>query len=135
MQLKLMLGVMVAAMAAGCTLPRPQYGDGRAGPVALDPLVESFAATLDKQAPGTGAGDRVRGWFATASLERVPPGYEIEWEAFLDGLKIDESRIQRIPRLRVKNPSAPVVVVEPAADQDDPLTELGGLLKGKPDGQ
>lgn len=84
---------LVASLAAGCGTIR--YGDGKAGPIPLDPAVQALADAADSNAPGSGA--KVREWFAEAKRERVPTGYRVRWETLLDGQPIDAARLSKRP--------------------------------------
>lgn len=90
----LVLGA-AASLLGACSTAR--YGDGKAGPIPLDPLVEKVAAAADAKVPG--AGDKVKAYFAGAKAERVPTGYRIRYETLLDGQPIDVARITKRPVL------------------------------------
>lgn len=98
----------VAVLCMGCASMK--YGDGKVGPVPLDPAVDALAKAIDKNAPGSG--NYVREWFAVSGIERVPAGYVVVWDSYLNGAKINEADIVRTPRLAVRDGgNAPPVVV------------------------
>ena len=105
----ILLGIIALFLLATTGCGTMRYGDGRVGPVALDPAVGRLSDAMDQRFPGSG--ELVRGWFADAKLERVPPGWEVVWDSYLpDGTKIDRGSIRDVPRLQPKAEAAAVVV-------------------------
>lgn len=101
---------LAAGLLAGCA--SLGYGDGKVGPVPLAPAVQAVASAADAKIPGSG--QKINDWFASSLRDRVPPGYALVWDSFLDGKPIDRSRIVDVPRLAPVDGS-PVVVVNPPA--------------------
>lgn len=120
MKRQMTLAALVCIIAVtGCS--SIQYGDGKVGTIPLDPLVQQAAKLADSKLPGIGA--KILSYASTAKAPRVPPGYAIEWDAFLDGVKIDMTKIVTVPRLVPASPSAPAVIVEePVAPNDAGIT-------------
>ena len=128
---KVSIGIVSAAVIimlalSGCATT-PQYGDGKIGGVSIDPAVQSLATALNAKAPGTG--DYVAKWFATSGVDRVPPGYAIQWESYLEGRRINRDDIIDVPRLVVKDgvavPIPPPTDAPPALEKPDAPVDDG----------
>lgn len=97
----LLFAVIVTASLVGLTgCASMQYGDGKAGNIPLDPAVQKLATALDAKIPGSG--NMLRKYFATASRQRVPPGWEMVLEVRhrTTGEKIDLADYELVPDMR-----------------------------------
>ena len=99
----LAVAAVVALWLTGCGTIN--YGDGKAGPVPLDPIAEQIAAKADKY----GFGDDVRAYWSDASRERVPDGYTIEQPYLYDGKEIDLRKIVKGEPRMIRKDAAAVV--------------------------
>jgi hypothetical protein len=121
----------ILLLLCGCgSLGTIRYGDGRVGPVPLDPAVRQVAAMADAKAPGSGA--LIRQWFEDAGADKIPAGYKLRWRVLDEqGNEVDLSRLRRVPEL-VPTVAAPAAVslqdLDPGPIDPDAIVPLTKLL-------
>lgn len=139
----LMCGAMICAALTGCASWK--LGDGKAGNIPLDPAVEWVANAADKQLPGTGAGTKIRDYWAKTGQETVPPGFHTVWVATdRSGVVVDLATLKLTPHLEpiTIGPFKPVTAADviaannpdanvPAGTNEIPILDLltGGASK------
>jgi hypothetical protein len=125
-RIRLSAFALAASLVAGCGTMR--YGDGKAGPIPLDPAIDALADAADSKVPGTG--EKVRDWFATAKAERIPTGYRMRWETLLDGQSIDAARLSKRPLIEPIPGAAAVFSPADLADTNAVPADLLNLIRG-----
>lgn len=131
----------LVALALSCSsCASMQYGDGKAGNVSLSPAVEKLATALDSKVPGAGA--MIRKYFAEASRQRVPQGWEMVMKVKhrVTGVAIDLADYELVPEMRRATGSAAsgeaalLDLLNGSTATNAAVSDLIGILNGQTSG-